>query len=261
MMFSRQVIALEKRLRKCRNVITLGVKPNWDDYPDQAKAMMMAAKTIYYPSAFYAELFDTAGVGTFPSYHTYKIVQYKVKQSALFKLLDVAHPQTRVFFGRRQQKRITDLFQYPFIAKVARGSALGRGVYRIDNEEQLERYLVDNHVAYIQEYLPVRRDIRVVIIGDEIAHAYWRVAPEGDFRCNLSAGGGIDPSPVPDEAIALALQTARKCRWNDVGIDVIIHKQRPLVIEANMKYGKQGFRAAGIDYTAMMEKLIDDGRI
>lgn len=261
MMFSRQVICLEKRLRKCRNVITLGVKPNWDDYPAQARAMMMAAEIIYYPSAFYAELFDTAGIRTFPSYHTYKFVQDKVKQSALFKLLGIAHPQTRVFFGRRQQQRITELFHFPFIAKVARGSALGRGVYRIDNREQLERYLVDNHVAYIQEYLPVWRDIRVVIIGDEIAHAYWRVAPEGDFRCNLSAGGGIDPSPVPDEAIMLALQTARKCRWNDVGIDVIVYKHRPLVIEANMKYGKQGFRAAGIDYTALMEKLIDNGRI
>ena len=50
MMFSRQVICLEKRLRKCRNVITLGVKPNWDDYPAQARAMMMAAEIIYYLS-------------------------------------------------------------------------------------------------------------------------------------------------------------------------------------------------------------------
>jgi hypothetical protein len=28
-----------------------------------------------------------------------------------------------------------------------------------------------------------------------------------------------------------------------------------------MKYGKEGFRKAGIDYTALMEKLIENGTI
>jgi len=28
-----------------------------------------------------------------------------------------------------------------------------------------------------------------------------------------------------------------------------------------MKYGKEGFRRAGIDYLQLMERLIDDGKI
>ena len=34
-----------------------------------------------------------------------------------------------------------------------------------------------------------------------------------------------------------------------------------MVLEANMKYGREGFRAAGIDYYAMMERMIDEGYI
>jgi ribosomal protein S6--L-glutamate ligase len=29
------------------------------------------------------------------------------------------------------------------------------------------------------------------------------------------------------------------------------------VLEANMKYGREGFRQAGIDYTRLMERLIE----
>jgi ribosomal protein S6--L-glutamate ligase len=33
------------------------------------------------------------------------------------------------------------------------------------------------------------------------------------------------------------------------------------VLEANMKYGKEGFRKAGIDYTKLMEDMIENGEI
>jgi len=33
------------------------------------------------------------------------------------------------------------------------------------------------------------------------------------------------------------------------------------VLEANMKYGKQGFKKAGMDYARLMEKMIDNEEI
>jgi hypothetical protein len=33
------------------------------------------------------------------------------------------------------------------------------------------------------------------------------------------------------------------------------------VFEANMKYGKEGFRKAGIDYDRLMEEMIANGEI
>lgn len=94
----RQVIALEGRLKGCRNVLTLGVQPDFSGYPPEAAETIRRAEKIYYPSSFYADLFHAAGKATFPSCHTYRFAQDKIRQSALFNLLRLPHPRTRVFF-------------------------------------------------------------------------------------------------------------------------------------------------------------------
>ena len=258
MTYMPSAIALESRLRNCKNVVTLGVRPNFSDYTTEEAELIRNASKIYYPSSFYADLFDAIGKTTFPSYHTYKCVQDKIKQTALFQMLDISHPRTRVFYGKRQKKTITDHFKFPFVGKLPRGSAMGRGVYLIRNQTDLDDYLERTDVAYIQEYLPVDRDIRVVVIGRRIVHAYWRIAPPNEFRSNLAQGGSLCLDAVPQEARELALHTARLCRWDDVGIDICRHAGRYYVFEANMKYGKEGFRQAGIDYTQLMEVMIQN---
>ena len=192
---SKKVIALEARLKDCKNVITLGVRPNFCDYSLKEAGMIRDARKIYYPTTFYAELFDAMGKETFPSYHNYKCVQDKIKQTALFDLLEIPHPITRVFYGKRQKSKIHNYFKFPFIAKIPRGSAMGRGVYLIRNLEDLLSYCSLTTVAYIQEYIPSDRDIRVVVIGNEIVHAYWRIAPPDDFRSNVAVGATISFRP------------------------------------------------------------------
>ena len=256
-----KAIALEGRLRDCKNVITLGVRSNFSDYSPQEAELIRSAGKIYYPSAFYADLFDAMGKRTFPSYHTYKCVQDKIKQTALFELLKISHPRTRVFYGKRQKKSITEHFMFPFVAKIPRGSAMGRGVFLIQQHDDLSDYLQLTDVAYIQEYLPLDRDIRVIVIGDRIVHAYWRMAPQDEFRSNIAVGGTVSLTAVPCQALDLALHTARSCRWDDVGIDICRYKNEFYVLEANMKYGKEGFRRAGIDYVKLMEAMIKNEEI
>ncbi|MCP4229658.1 MAG: RimK family alpha-L-glutamate ligase, partial [bacterium] len=198
-----KAIALEGRLRECKNVITVGVRPNFSDYTPREANLIRNANKIYYPSTFYADLFDAMGQHTLPRYHTYKCVQDKIKQTALFELLNISHPRTRVFYGKRQKNNITDHFRFPFVGKIPRGSAMGRGVYLIQSQDELKDYLKVTNVAYIQAYLPVDRDIRVVIIGHRIVHAYWRIAPQNDFRSNIAVGGTVSLESVPQEALDL----------------------------------------------------------
>ena len=256
-----KAIALEARLRDCRNVRTLGVRTNFSDYSPEEAALIRSAKKIYYPTTFYAHLFDAMGKATFPSYHTYKCVQDKIMQTALFELLELPHPRTRVFYGNRQKKTIQDYFKYPFIAKIPRGSAMGRGVFLIQNRHDLDSYLDQTDAAYIQEYLPVDRDMRIVVIGRRIVHAYWRIAAVDDFRTNVALGGTISLDSIPDNARELALDTALACGWDDVGIDICEYNGQLYVLEGNMKYGKEGFRKAGIDYAKLMESLIENDYI
>lgn len=138
---------------------------------------------------------------------------------------------------------------------------MGRGVYLIKTHDDLRSYCSLSTAAYIQEYLPSDRDMRIVIIGKEVVHAYWRIAPEGEFRSNVAVGATIQLDPVPQKALDLALETTRKCQWDDVGIDIVEHDGKLYVLEANMKYGREGFRQAGIDYTTLMENMIEEQRI
>ncbi len=255
------LIALENRLMASRQVITLGVRPNFDDYDDRAKTLIRNAAKIYYPSALYAELLDAMGKATFPNYRTYNFAQDKIKQTALFKLAGIPHPRTRVFYGPRQKSRIGHFFEFPFIAKIPRGSAMGRGVYLIQDAEELAEYCQAKGPAYIQEYLPIDRDMRVIVIGGQVVHAYWRVASDGEFRTNVAAGGRIELNDVPAGAVRLACETARRCGWDDVGIDVCEHQGNFYVLEGNMKYGKEGFRQAGLDYPKLLTELIEKGVI
>ena len=253
-----KAIALEARLRDCPNVLTLGVRTNFSDYSPEEADLIRSAPKIYYPTTFYADLFDAMGKKTFPSYHTYKCVQDKIMQTALFDLLELPHPRTRVFYGKRQKKTISDHFEFPFIAKIPRGSAMGRGVFLVHNTGDLDDYLQQTDVAYIQQYLPVSRDMRIVIIGQRIVHAYWRIAAKNEFRTNISLGGTVCLDPVPEKARELALLTAGACGWDDVGIDICEFNNQLYVLEGNMKYGKEGFRKAGIDYSKLMESLIEN---
>ncbi len=259
---SKRVIALEARLRDCKNVRTLGVRPNFSDYSSDEAELLRKADKIYYPTTFYADLFDAAGKKLFPSYHTYKCVQDKIKQTAMFELLRIPHPATRVFYGRKRKKRrILEQFSFPMIGKTPRGSAMGRGVFLLRNPAELDAYLDQTSPAYIQERLESDRDIRVVIIGKRIAIAYWRIAAPGEFRSNVAAGGAICLDPPPREALDLAMGAATACGWNDVGVDILPHGGGYYVLEGNMKYGREGFRKAGVDYTTLMESLIENEEI
>lgn len=258
---SKKAIALGRRLSKCENVMTLGVRPCFSDYSSEEAALIQKTDKIYYPTIFYADIFDALGKKTFPSYHNYKCAQDKIKQTAMIEIAGLPHPRTKTYYKKKSIDNILADFAFPFIAKVPRGSARGEGVFLINTVEDLIRYTNTVSPAYIQEYLETDRDIRVVIIGEAIAHAYWRIASPGEFRNNVAAGGTISLDPVPEEATRLALKTARICGWNDIGLDIIKTGDRFYVIEANMKYGREGFSAAGIDYYKLMSERIENNEI
>jgi len=254
-------VALGARLKGISAIHTLGFKPVFTDYSAEEQQLILEAKKIYYPTAFYADLFNAMGKKTFPSFHTYKFAMDKIKQTAVFQMLQIPHPKTRIFYGERQKKTIMDFFSFPFVAKKARGSARGRGVFLINNSRELSVYLKDHSPAYIQEYLPVDRDMRIIIIGKKIRLAFWRISASDNFKTNVSQGGRVSFDPLPQEALDLASRTALSCGWDDVGIDIVMHGGRPQVLEGNMKYGTRGFHAAGIDYKAMLARLILQGEL
>ena len=249
-------VALGSRLRGVPEVITLGVKPNFNDYTPEEKRLISNAAMVLYPTRNYAQFLSTLGKRFFPSLETCLYADEKIKQTTLFYMLGLPHPKTRFYYHLHHHEILKD-FDFPFVAKLPRASAQGRGVFKIDNPVHLEAYLRLSPIAYIQEYLPHARDLRVVLVNYDPIIAYWRERREGSFKTNLFQGGSIRFHDIPEDGIEAAREAARRCKFNDVGLDLIHFQETWHVIEANMKYGRRGLALKGLDHKgAIREKLL-----
>lgn len=253
-------IALGSRLQGIPEVLTLGVKPNFPDYTPEERRLILDAKLVLFPTLNYAQFLGTMGIKIFPSLETHLYSDEKIKQTTLFYMLGIPHPRTRIYYHLHHKDILKD-FSFPFIGKLPRLSAGGRGVFMISNPEKLEEYLRLTKIAYIQEYLPHARDLRVILINYEPVLAYWRISPAGDFRTNLSCGGKICFEDIPPEGLKTAKKSAKKCKFDDVGMDLIRYQDTWYVIEANMKYGRKGLIMKGLDLRKIMRKKLVAGEL
>ncbi|MFH1091933.1 MAG: RimK family alpha-L-glutamate ligase, partial [Pseudomonadota bacterium] len=165
-----------------------------------------------------------------------------------------------VYYGRQVQNAAWH-FRFPFVAKLPRGFGEGRGVFLIRNSEELHSYLGLTRTAYLQEYIPHSRDLRVVVVAGRVLASYWRTVPAGDFRANLFQGGQVSASDIPEEGLIFAVNVIRKCGFDDVGLDLCLHKGRWLVLEANMHYGLKGLAQTGVRLSDFLDKLIEENVI
>ena len=254
-------IAFSHRFKECPDVVIIQARPNFSDYTQEEKEQIRSAEKIYYPTPLYVDLFMAMRKPIFPSRETYVYSGDKIKQTTLFEFLQIPHPRTRVYFGH-QKKRIQNDFSFPLIAKIPRGSSMGRGVFLIHDEEELRRYLRRSPVAYIQEYLPLDRDLRVILINHQIILSYWKIAPPGEFRNNLAQGASIHFDEIPEEALAFAVQVTRRCNFDDVGLDLCHTSDKGwMILEANMNYGLQGLEEKGLDIRVILKELMIQGKI
>lgn len=131
--------------------------------------------------------------------------------------------------------RIEARLGYPLIAKESYGS-LGKGVYKIDNRDELrlvaEKLKCKYHLFQKFVRSSCGRDIRVIVIGGECVAAMARKS-DGDFRSNLELGGigtAVTPSP---ELKALCEKVASALHLDYCGIDVLFGENGYLICEVN----------------------------
>ncbi|HKI73744.1 MAG TPA: hypothetical protein VJ998_03840, partial [Pseudomonadales bacterium] len=177
----------------------------------------------------------------FPSLPSYLLGHDKIEMTRAFQALVPGHiPETRIAANTpTHAEALWQAMNLPFVAKLRR-SAEGRGVWLIEDSRDWQRYLALTDVLYVQEQLPIDRDIRVVIVGTEPIASYWRLQSADGFHNNIARGGVLDYSPVPHEAIDLAVTVARELGVDHAGFDVAMVGSTPYLLEFNRLFGNQG---------------------
>lgn len=210
--------------------------------------VIRAADWVLFPE-YWQVNFLTYGlkVRVFPSVSSYHLGHNKVEMTRAFEVVAREHvPYTRILPRTDDAvEAILDDVPLPFVAKEIHNS-MGRGVYFIENRAELARYVAANHMLYVQELLPIDRDVRVVIVGEQVVSAYWRIAPEGGFHSNVARGGAISFEDVPAAAVDVAQRVAAELGINHAGFDVAMVDGHPYLLEFNVRFGNEALREKGI---------------
>ncbi|MFW5825439.1 MAG: ATP-grasp domain-containing protein [Marinobacter sp.] len=177
----------------------------------------------------------------FPSEASYRIGHDKVEMTRAFQAVAPEHtPWTLIEAnGPREREQVWETMPLPFVAKLPKAS-MGEGVWLIECRQDWLRYCDCTPVLYVQEYLPIDRDVRVVIVGDRVVTAYWRTQAEQGFYNNVARGGRIDTGPVPAVVTDLALRLAQSLGVDHAGFDIALVEGYPYVLEFNRLFGNQG---------------------
>ena len=258
---SRLRVAIGEQLKSCPQVVTLGARCQIGDYPEKELELLRTADIIFFPTSRFVDLFATLGKVTFPTINCYRLRGERLKQAALLRMLNVPYPRTRVYFGHKQKQKILEEFAFPLIAKMPRGSAVGKGVFIIEDSDKLERYNRKVNPAYIQEHVQPKIELRAVVINyDRVFGSYRRVVG-GDFRGKPVHAGAWQTKDMPGEAINLGKQIAQQGSLSHVTVEMIFNGSQFQVVELNFHHDEPGALDCGQKGLKAVVEMIERGEL
>jgi ribosomal protein S6--L-glutamate ligase len=181
------------------------------------------------------------------------LMRDKLRQSLALTAAGVPMPETACIRPAELEKVLTSLPGPPWIVKTLEGHK-GRGVMRLDSLASLRSALdlldgVGQRVL-LQRYVEeaAGSDIRVFVLGGIARAAMRRQARGDDFRSNLHRGGTAEVVALDEELSKIAENAARVLGLEIAGVDILISKEGPLVLEVNGSPGLEGISGAtGLD--------------
>lgn len=148
--------------------------------------------------------------------------------------------------------------KFPVIIKLIQG-AEGIGVSKVDSYDSLKSVLQtiwkQNGVTILQEYKPIDYDVRTLILDGKIIGATRRNKVKSDFRTNKALGATIQPYDLSDNEKEIVLRSAKSIGGYYVGVDHIVSKGKPYILEVN------GSPGSGSQYKSPDSELMNGSQL
>ncbi len=137
-------------------------------------------------------------------------------------------PKTYIFYDRKEGFEFLEKTTYPKIVKRSYGPSNYGGyfVHKVDSKEEAKELFETKkyHPMYIQDFVPMEADIRVMLIGHKPVCAFWRRPPEGEWLTNTSQGGSMDYQNVPKKVLDLAVKASKAAKAEYWACDIAYGK-------------------------------------
>ena len=177
----------------------------------------------------------------------------KLTSALLFEKFGMPTPRTAYVSNEKNLKTALDKIggKFPVILKTLTGTQ-GIGVIKINDYEGLvataQAMWKSEQELLIQEYMKTDFDVRTFVVDNKIFASTKRTHSSYDFRSNTHRGAEAEPYKLNDEEMDIILKTARISRAYMCGVDHIVYKGKPYILEIN------GSPGSGADYEGYQYK-------
>ncbi|CAG22581.1 ATP-grasp domain-containing protein [Photobacterium profundum] len=135
-------------------------------------------------------------------------------------------PLTKIFYQVDEALEYLTHTDYPKIVKRSYGPSNYGGyfVHKVDTAEEALRLFSEKryYPAYIQDFVPMKADIRVMLVGHQPMCAFWRRPPEGEWLTNTSQGGSMDYQDIPEEVLEIAVKASKAANAEYWACDIAV---------------------------------------
>ncbi|MRI83147.1 MAG: hypothetical protein C6I00_01875 [Nitratiruptor sp.] len=141
---------------------------------------------------------------------------------------DIPVPKTYIFYDREEGMEFLRQTTYPKIIKRSYGPSNYGGyfVHKVDSFQEAKELLESKRYCpiYVQDFIPMEADIRVMLIGHKPVCAFWRRPPKGHWLTNTSQGGTMDYMDVPTGVLDLAVEVSKAAKAEYWACDIAVGK-------------------------------------
>lgn len=152
----------------------------------------------------------------------------------------------------------------PAVVKLIHGTQ-GRGVFLAHHlasiSALLQRVAELNRQAIVQEFIDEAggRDLRLIVVGGRCVAAMERQAPSGEFRANLHRGATATPYNPDAATTDLATAAAKAHGLAVAGVDLVLSRRGPLLLEVNSSPGLEGIeKTTGVNVAGEIVEYVEN---
>lgn len=135
-------------------------------------------------------------------------------------------PLTKIFYQVDEALEYLTHTDYPKIVKRSYGPSNYGGyfVHKVDTVEEALRLFSEKryYPAYIQDFVPMKADIRVMLVGHQPICAFWRRPPAGGWLTNTSQGGSMDYQDIPEKVLEIAVKASKAANAEYWACDIAV---------------------------------------
>jgi [lysine-biosynthesis-protein LysW]---L-2-aminoadipate ligase len=216
--------------------------------------------------SYYRNLHSTAslegmGVNVINCLNTGIFAGNKLFTHMLLKKQGIATPFATVSFSKDAALETLEKNGYPQVIKPTVGS-WGRMVSKINDGDSAEGIIETREkmypiyqIHYLEEFVQrPPRDIRAIVVGDEVVAAIYRSSGNGSWKTNMALGGVAEECTVSKEMEDICIKAKNAVQGQIVGVDLMESKDRGLVVHEinNTTEYKNTVRVCGIDIPSKM---------